>query len=129
MTAGDGSGGHCSSVSKKNMTMNFCRSSLIGFVANDMELFAAHPDLSRLRVLLLADNDIRTGGAIALANMPQLRGLEELDVRGNRITDRGARALAQSEYLGQLKELHITKNSIRDRNWAVLERRFGDALH
>ena len=97
--------------------------------ASDMELFAAHPDLSRLRVLLLADNDIRTGGAVALANMPQLRGLEELDVRGNRITDRGARALAQSEYLGQLKELHITKNSIRDRNWAVLERRFGDALH
>ncbi|AMV29232.1 Leucine Rich repeats (2 copies) [Gemmata sp. SH-PL17] len=97
--------------------------------AHDMELLAAHPDLSRLRELVLADNDIRTEGAIALANMPQLRGLESLDVRGNRITDRGARALAQSEYLGQLKELYITKNSIRDRNWAVLESRFGDALH
>ena len=83
---------------------------------------------TRLRELVLADNEIGSEGARVLAGMRQLGGLESLDVRGNRITDRGARSLAQSEHLGRLRELRITKNAIRDRNWAVLEGRFGNAL-
>ena len=96
--------------------------------AVDLETLAAHPDLSRLRELVLAWNGVRSDGARLLAAMPQLRNLTSLDLRGNGITDSGARAVAESEYLGNLTELRMTRNSIRDRAWRMLEDRFGDAL-
>ena len=69
-----------------------------GFVA-ELERLASHPDLSRLRELVLAWNALGSEGAEILAGMGQLRGLEELNLVGNGITSAGARALAQSPHL------------------------------
>lgn len=94
--------------------------------ASDLEPFAAHPDLSRLRELVLLWNPIGNDGATLLANMPQLRGLEFLDLRGANISDFGARAIALSQHLNQLKELRISRNgSISAPTWELLDERFG----
>ncbi len=94
----------------------------------DILRLAQCPDLSRLKELTLARNEIRTEGAIAIAGMRQLIALESLDLVGNGIADAGAKAIAQSPYLGGLKELRMSRNPIRKKSWAMLELRFGMAL-
>lgn len=96
--------------------------------AADLAPLAEHPDLSRLRELLLMWNRLGNDGATLLANMPQLSNLEALDLRSNGITGPGAQAVAASDYFGNLKELRIGRNTIHAAAWALLEDRFGGAL-
>ena len=99
-----------------------------GLTPADIDRFAECPDLSRLRELVLAWNEIGTEGVIRLAGMPQLKGLESLDLVGNGITDPGGRALAQSPHLAGLNALRVSRNPIRKKAWALLEARYGPAL-
>jgi uncharacterized protein (TIGR02996 family) len=94
--------------------------------AADLQSLATHPDLSRLRELILTWNPIGDEGAALLANMPQLSGLEVLDIRSASITDFGARAIALSQHLNGLKELRIFRhNTINNATWELLDERFG----
>lgn len=107
----------------QSLELDYCQ-----LTAADIEVLRQCQNLSRLRELSLAGNDIRTEGAIVLAAMPHLKTLESLDVRNNHITDAGARAIVNSPYLGGLKELRISRNPIRSKSWTMLELRFGTAL-
>lgn len=96
--------------------------------AADLAPLAAHPDLSRLRELVLVWNALGNDGAILLASMSQLSGLKSLDLRSNNLTDIGARAIALSRYLDGLTELRISRNNIHESTWALLDERFGGVL-
>ena len=61
-----------------------------------------------LRCLDLSNNEIGPEGAEALAKCPRLSHLTRLDLKGNAIGPRGASALFESEQLAELSHLSLT---------------------
>jgi hypothetical protein len=88
---------------------------LIGIATRSASSFwraAAAPLLGRLKTLDLAENEIGTKGAVALAELPHTANLTSLNLAYNDITDAGVQALAASPHLAGLVSLNLENNRI-----------------
>jgi uncharacterized protein (TIGR02996 family) len=90
------------------------------------QALAASGRWARLTWLELRGNGIGDGGARALATSAHLTKLTDLDLRYNSIGDEGARAFATSAYLGNLRRLKLHGNPVGPEGAAALKRRFGE---
>ena len=68
--------------------------------------------LTKVRNLILGDNEIGDDGVRALANSPYLAYLRVLNLKSNNITALGAKALAESKAYPKLDQLIIKFNNI-----------------
>src|SRR5262249_46183507 len=73
---------------------------------------ADSPNLAGLRHLDLSYNVLRDRGVLALAGSPHLADLESLNLQDVKAGPRGVEALANSPHLGRLRKLNLNVNNV-----------------